>query len=274
MEFRLTYKGRLPAQSSSESRLKEKHAIRRVFHKQLRQLWHTHPFTSRYTELFSGFKPYIMNYQGTRQTVLIPLEGLPILRTVAERIGYKYRRCGYRFVPLIGEAFGAGTETVCALDILFLRRDPPGRGLIVSGGDIDNRLKVLFDAMRMPENCDEVRGVTPADDENPFFCLLQDDNLITDVKVTTDQLLTPLESDENVNDVQLIIHVKSMAVGREFADLGLTAEERDALRKQIDSRERQIKEHAEYRERSGENDAFRRTFAQIPTPPGDEGEPK
>jgi len=191
---------------------------------------------------------------------------------VAERIGHKYERCGYRFVPLIGGAFGAGTETVCALDILFLRRDPPGRGLVVTGGDIDNRIKVLFDALRLPENCDELRGLPRGEDEWPFFCLLENDNLITDVKVTTDQLLTPLESDENINDVQLVIHVTSMAVGREFADIGLTSEEIEALRKQREASEKQVRDHEEYRKRSGEEESLRRTLEG--RGPGSENDPK
>jgi hypothetical protein len=64
-----------------------------------------------------------------------------------------FRRMDRSFLPLINEATGVG----CSLDILFLRRDPPG-ALIRSGGDIDNRVKVLFDALRMPRNDKEVHG--------------------------------------------------------------------------------------------------------------------
>jgi hypothetical protein len=35
------------------------------------------------------------------------------------------------------------------LNILFLRADIPGK--VVQSGDIDNRLKTLFDALRMPQ---------------------------------------------------------------------------------------------------------------------------
>jgi hypothetical protein len=88
--------------------------------------------------------------------------------SAADDLSYKYRRCGYRFVPLIGGLVGEGAETVCALDILFLRRESPRS--VVSGGDIDNRLKVLLDALRMPKNCDEVKGFAAPDfSETPFF---------------------------------------------------------------------------------------------------------
>jgi hypothetical protein len=99
----------------------------------------------------------------------------------------------------------------CALDILFLRRDEPG-SLIKSGGDIDNRIKVLFDAMRIPQASEELKGTRPDQDEEPFFCLLEDDRLITEVKVTTDKLLAPCGLGERVNDVHLVIHVRTLVL--------------------------------------------------------------
>jgi hypothetical protein len=75
------------------------------------------------------------------------------------------------------------------------------------GGDIDNRIKVLFDGLRMPEHTPELGGVPLEVDENPFFCLLEDDSLITSVTVTTDRLLLEKNAEEKPNDVHLIIHV-------------------------------------------------------------------
>lgn len=91
------------------------------------------------------------------------------------------------------------------MNILFLRRDNPGN-LIASGGDIDNRIKVLFDGLKMPDTVSDLGGIPLGPDEDPFFCLLEDDSLITSVSITTDRLLIPQESDENVHDVCLIIH--------------------------------------------------------------------
>jgi hypothetical protein len=102
----------------------------------------------------------------------------------------------------------------CALDILFLRRDGPG-ALVKSGGDIDNRVKVLFDALRMPQTCDEVCGEKPAQDEEPFYCLLEDDKLISSVRVDTNWLLTPPSAGERIHDVHLIIRVKTIVTGVE-----------------------------------------------------------
>lgn len=120
---------------------------------------------------------------------------------------------GYRFLPLVNNRFGLA----CSLDILFLRRDDPGA--LIHGGDIDNRIKVLFDALRMPKLEDIQHIGTPQIGENPFFCLLEDDNLITDIKITTDRLLTPMEQDEQINDVHLVLHVITKILDLHKADL-------------------------------------------------------
>jgi hypothetical protein len=79
--------------------------------------------------------------------------------------------------------------------------------LVRNGGDIDNRVKVLFDGLRMPKSAAEIGGFAPEPDEDPFFCLLEDDSLITEVSVTTDRLLIPMVAGDRVNDVLLILHV-------------------------------------------------------------------
>jgi hypothetical protein len=97
----------------------------------------------------------------------------------------------------------------CSVDVLFLRRDVPG-GIVRHGGDIDNRLKVLFDALRMPTRANEVDDVQQPPNENPCcFCLLSDDKYIDQISVTTDRLLTPQESTESIHDVILVIHVNA-----------------------------------------------------------------
>lgn len=202
MQFRLIYQGPLHAQSSSSARIQEKHKIRKVLHKQLARLWEAHPFLTKYlTDLKQGVK-----YVPDEDDDLVFMED-PDLAI----IGKEYAIAGYNFIPLIGKSFGA---SACALDILFLRRDHPG-DLVKSGGDIDNRLKVLFDALRMPLNAGEICGPSDAD-ERPFFCLLEDDRLITEVRVSTDRLLMPpceVTSGHEENDVHLIIHVKTLVSG-------------------------------------------------------------
>src|ERR1019366_5564837 len=79
-------------------------------------------------------------------------------------------------------------------------------------GDIDNRLKTLFVALQIPQSCSDIDP--PAQNDEYLLVLLENDNLITDVRVTTDRLLTPYVATpgsgpshpENV--VHLVINVK------------------------------------------------------------------
>ena len=194
MEFRLIYRGKLPSAGPNNSRNNDKHRIRRELHKQLKILWHDHPSLHGY------------------ETQPIPNPGGGF-RSWADLWADNYERCGRRFLPLVSDHLGIA----CSLDVLFLRRDNPG-GLITSGGDIDNRLKVLFDAMRIPNVCDEIpKDWVPGEDESPLYCLMEDDKLIHEIKVTTDHLILPMEGKEAVHDVVLIIHVKTKVVNPQLA---------------------------------------------------------
>ena len=76
-----------------------------------------------------------------------------------------------------------------------MRRDAPGSA--IQAGDVDNRIKTLIDALRKPENANELRGnEPPQDDEIPFYCLLEDDRLISSFSVETDRLLDELTNDD------------------------------------------------------------------------------
>ena len=75
----------------------------------------------------------------------------------------------------------------CALDIIFLRPEDPG-SLVLQGGDLDGRMKTLFDALRIPSKQEEdASGITPAD--NPLQVLLESDTLISDLSIKTRRLL-------------------------------------------------------------------------------------
>jgi hypothetical protein len=102
---------------------------------------------------------------------------------------------GFTFVPLIT----AEMHGIAELQITILRPEPPGN-LLTQGGDIDNRLKTLFDALTMPRHPNALPGAaTPGSDEDPFFCLLEDDNLITALSVRTEQLLEPIAEPTHVD---------------------------------------------------------------------------
>ena len=186
MEFRLVYKGRLPSQGSGEAS-QVKHEIRLAVHEQLQALWREHPVLQGWSKLDSVS------------------EGK---RTGADILADNYQRCNMRFLPLVSNKSGLA----CALDILFLRRDPPGSP-IITGGDIDNRLKVLLDGLKMPKEVSHLpRNWQPGPTHDPLYCLMEDDNLITEIKVTSDRLLAPLAEEGNKNDVELIIHVTTKII--------------------------------------------------------------
>ena len=104
----------------------------------------------------------------------------------------------YSFFPLVAE----GRKEFVELEILMLRPDY-GHGYVVQGGDIDNRLKTLFDSFRMPKNIDEIPSNTKKED--PFYCLLEDDILISKLSINADRLLEP---EKSKSYVKLIIHVQ------------------------------------------------------------------
>jgi ECF sigma factor len=86
------------------------------------------------------------------------------------------------YFPLVRNSLGL----VCGIRVLFLRREPPGR--VYQGGDIDGRLKTLFDALAVPqENAINEQQQVP--DDRTFYCLLEDDALITAIDVKSEQLL-------------------------------------------------------------------------------------
>lgn len=112
------------------------------------------------------------------------------------------KRKNYNFIPVIGK-----NNRHCSLDILFLRSDIPGNSGFA--GDIDNRVKTLLDALRMPLTAQEIPpGESPEQHEEPFFCLLEDDSLVSQLSVEMDHLFDlPSDSDGTSSEVLLIITV-------------------------------------------------------------------
>lgn len=194
MRFRLTYRGPLKSHRVSRPGVADKmadhvHEIRRHFHTQLRDLWRTNRFLSEHESHPSDWG-LPKEPDGSR---------IPLVEVVAR----SHNLNGFRFVPLVREAW----HLECQLSILFLRRDLPGSGLI-HRGDIDNRIKTLIDALRFPGTPTETNGATPQDGEDPFFCLLEDDKLITGLTVETDRLLDAALPGEDEGTVALVITVE------------------------------------------------------------------
>lgn len=162
-----------------------KHAIRRELHPQLRTLWLQHP------GLRGAFDP--RKEKGGISRI--------------EELARLYSHSGFRFVPLIKKDHFA-----CELDILLLRRQEPYRAFDPVG-DLDGRVKTLIDGLRMPQIGQEVGDNQPTADEDPFFCLMDDDSAIFNFRVTVDRLLVPPEPQEPHRDIVAIIDVRVTTFG-------------------------------------------------------------
>lgn len=192
MRFRLLYEGRLLGATQRNPRSEHKHEIRRRFHSQLKKLWKDNP--------------YLMG---------VPLAGRP------EREAYDYhptnlaeiyRTGNYKCTPLVME------EDRAMVDISVLLLRPGPIGVVVQSGDLDARLSTLFDALQIPPvGTNFGKYINPAEDETPFFCLLQNDKLIGRATVEADSLLGSIyrrdkgehgESSFDINDAIAIITVE------------------------------------------------------------------
>jgi len=188
MRFHLTYAGPLKSNGSPA----HKHQIRKAFHPQLCKLWSLNP------HLFQVFPE---NF----------LDPFPTPEQFLNSRADKYESAGFRWLPLIDSGDGVRV----GIDILMLRDGPAG-GIVLRNGDIDNRLKTLFDAFQIPEHKESLPpGAAPDEGEDPFCCFLQDDKLIGRVAVETDTLLQPVndKSCVNPNDVRLFISVEIQSIG-------------------------------------------------------------
>jgi hypothetical protein len=116
MRFVLTYSGPLPPDGSAQ----QKHRIRQALLPQLRQQWEIDPALNAIAHAPSRDNP------GNGRMI--------------DDIANRFTKGNFRFIPLVSRNY----NLVCNLQITMLRNEEPGN-LIRSGGDIDNRLKTLFD---------------------------------------------------------------------------------------------------------------------------------
>jgi hypothetical protein len=183
MQFRLTYRGVL----SANGRPEEKQALRRHFHGQLKVLWQQPPL--------AAFERFLEGPEDNELSVLVD-------------------QGDFTFAPLVCETLALVAE----LDVTFLRPGAPG-DLVRQGGDIDNRMKTLLDALCVPPQPNALpRGDRPQEGEDPFMCLLGDDGLISRLNVEADRLLDP---DGVNNEVSLVIKVTTRQVRTMFGTIGL-----------------------------------------------------
>ena len=181
MRFRLHYRG--PLKSNGNPR--DKQALRRKLSTQLKELWNQAPLVDQ------------------RDEFLNPCYELSVIKKIGD----------WNFASVVDSR----NNLVAELDITLLRPEEPG-SVITKGGDIDNRLKTLLDALSIPQPNQIPADDTPGADEDPFHCLLEDDNLITSIRATVDRLLDSKDNDE----VIIVMSVNVSCTRATLANLGLS----------------------------------------------------
>ena len=170
--LRFTLSYRGPLRADSA---KHKQHIRLCLHNQLKMLWSGSPFDKFHNHHFTDAQS----------------------KKLVGKVTY---------LPLVRKS----NRLIAELDIFLLRNEMPGR-IIIGGGDIDNRLKTLFDAFRCPQSAGEAGSQSHTDSE--IYTLLEDDSLITAVRVTTDRLLERCEPEEALLIVRVSVIPINFPIG-------------------------------------------------------------
>lgn len=210
MRFTLVYRGPLHAQTRKATRLVEKHKIRKALHRQLQDVWRQKPTLSRELQglVAHGTQCAKEGLPRAEMKRLWDEERTPLGNSLKNTM--RWSNCGpFMFIPLVTSHL----ELTCELDVLMLRTEAP-KGVFKAnnGGDLDNRLKVLFDALRVPGGIGELpNGETPEKDkqEQSVFCLLEDDSLITACRVESERLFSLEEQAPNYVELTIRVSVKT-----------------------------------------------------------------
>lgn len=202
MRFHLVYSGPLSA-SANKSKLTEVVYIREYLSPQIEYLWETHPSLQ------------ILKNEGARSKTggtayMIGPDGPLSKREMAGHGAYEDLCKNIvvddgQFLPLVRQSL----DLSCEIDILFLRQQDPG-ALISQGGDIDGRIKLLLDALRMPSPQEQKKVQNRS---FPTYCLMESDTLVSRLNIDTDRLLIPQTNKPNEVHLVMDISINVLRVG-------------------------------------------------------------
>jgi hypothetical protein len=191
LNIHLTYRGPLVTCSRSETRADEKARLRRHFSPQLERHWRMAP------DLKDKSPDFLMEATIVRARFLEFIGGFPLNEYYKPFLEYQGGEAKYQFIPTIAHA----QREQCDLEIRWLRNEETGA--IYCNGDIDGRLKTLFDALRMPHSIEEARLADQP--SGSCYCLLEDDAMIRHLTIMTGRLL---EQMPNPTDIHMEITAK------------------------------------------------------------------
>jgi hypothetical protein len=178
MKLSLRYAGEIPSNGTPV----EKHVIRLALHKQLAKFWAD---DSRLKEMNKDLKSLQIAAK-SRGSFAVPR---PIVGM--QNFFFRYPLGGIDFIPLVTNVL----ECHVHLEIRLYRQKELN-GFLFLGGDVDNKFKTFFDALKVPYNEEEV----PAQDnvssnlnEWPVvFCLVDNDRAVTKLNIESIALLSPI----------------------------------------------------------------------------------
>jgi len=211
MKFTLVYDGDLPA-SGNSSKAAYASMIRNQFHVQLADLWkrdillRTLARTAR--TIPNPGAGYYVGAEPIWSPSALPKhdEPIPALRPGQTDFCAPIAVSGVgNFTPLVRNSL----YLACDLDILFLRHDDDLK-ILQKGGDLDNRIKTLFDGLKMPRHADEQGGVDQTSD--PLYVLLEDDALIHSFSIRSGKLLGQSTEKEKLVRLNIDVTVKVLRV--------------------------------------------------------------
>ncbi|MEO1637300.1 MAG: hypothetical protein AAFS04_19715 [Cyanobacteria bacterium J06631_9] len=186
MKFTVIYEGPLKPQKKADR--DHKHSIHQQFHEQLKKLWQLPPLSDLYDTAV-----------GVQSSAL------------ARESGWVKNIGSVHFLPIVSQK----SHTVAEVDITWFRNEAPGN--LLNSGDIDNRLKAICDALQIPPHGQMPTSPLSATREAPFYCVVEDDALITGLSVKAERLLRPSNND----DVLLIIEVTTKIIRATYGNLAL-----------------------------------------------------
>lgn len=191
IEFRLLYEGELPGNNATA---RDKQAVRRQFHPQLRRVWRWQPtLRSLLVRIWHRWR------ESQKINTPVPQTLDEQFEVALTEVGRNWNKGNHNFIPIVTEDL----VLRCSLDVLLLRPGASsleGNKYIYKQGDLDNQVATLLDGLKIPLEAAHVGYPHPFVDEDPFYCLLTDDRLVSEIRVYSDELLMLADRFVSISD--------------------------------------------------------------------------
>jgi hypothetical protein len=169
-QFTLRFGGHVPS-GARGGKAEEKHNLRVHFSDQIHRKWQKIKALNQYLEMHM---PIVEDHRSGR--FCKPSNGDELLPF------FGVKRSGLTIFPMIS----AHNALMCELSIFMSVMEPR---LLEPKGDLDNRVKFIFDALRMPHEDQEIPA-SACSGSDQLYCLLEDDSLIRKFSVEAEEAIS------------------------------------------------------------------------------------